>query len=137
MSRLIARERSPAKKIGHGPLARRAGTYALVTNVWQSVVDRECPLIIVASGPCVAYGLTAPEAVAHSCRCLRRLLGETLAGPRLVRSAQLTLPGANCRHRLGPSPVAQAAPAVPGRAGQACDGHGRCQCIRVRLHLVQ
>ena len=37
-----------------GDLARRADTYVLVMNVRRSVVDRECPLFVVASGPCVA-----------------------------------------------------------------------------------
>lgn len=34
--------------------ARRADTYALVTNIGRSAVDRECPPMIAASGPCVA-----------------------------------------------------------------------------------
>jgi hypothetical protein len=39
-------------------LARPAGTYALVTHVRRSVVNRECPPIIVASGPAVVRART-------------------------------------------------------------------------------
>ena len=34
-----------------GELAQRAGTCALVMNIWRSVVDRERPLIIAVSVP--------------------------------------------------------------------------------------
>src|SRR5262249_23505722 len=39
---------------------RPAATYALVTNVGPSVVSRECPPIVVATGPCVARSLMTP-----------------------------------------------------------------------------
>jgi hypothetical protein len=66
-------------------LARRAGTSALVRNVRQTLADRECPLVAVASGPCVAHGLTAPEAVGLLYPDLRKPRSERLSGPRLVR----------------------------------------------------
>jgi hypothetical protein len=57
---------------------------------WRRVVQRDAKhhraLSSRASGPCVAHGLTAPEAVARSRLCLRKLLGERLVGPRLVRA---------------------------------------------------
>jgi hypothetical protein len=34
--------------------AQPAGTYALVVDVRRSVVDRQCPLVVVVSGPYVA-----------------------------------------------------------------------------------
>ena len=40
-------------------LARRAGMSVLAIKVWLSVVDRQCPLVLAASGPYVARGLTA------------------------------------------------------------------------------
>lgn len=36
------------------PLVRPADTYVLVTYAWATVVDRECPFVLAASGPSVA-----------------------------------------------------------------------------------
>lgn len=35
-------------------MARPAATYALARNAWVTVVDRECPFALAASGPFVA-----------------------------------------------------------------------------------
>ena len=46
-------------------LARRADTYVLAMNVRRSVADCECPLIIAASGPCVARPAPDPPLVSY------------------------------------------------------------------------
>ena len=65
-------------------MARRADMYALAMNVWRSVVDRERPLIIAASDPCVGplalrhladLGTSRMlSVVMHVCRCASPLL---------------------------------------------------------------
>jgi hypothetical protein len=43
--------KSSAWKNGYHPTARPADTYALARNAWVTVVDREYPLVLAASGP--------------------------------------------------------------------------------------